>query len=100
MASAATPSTADRILRLRDAASKATKLRAEAEASVNLARQQLAQTDEALTALGITPDNCEQELTALETQLAQLVSELEAKVTDETRVYASILDAAKQAGLR
>lgn len=93
-------STADRILKLRESATKATKLRAEAEASVNVARQQLAQTDEALTKLGINPENCEQELSSLEGQLAQLVNELEVKVAEETKVYEGILTAAKQAGLR
>jgi septal ring factor EnvC (AmiA/AmiB activator) len=93
-------STADRILKLREDAAKAAKLRADAEASVNVARQQLAQTDEALKGLGIDPEHCEQELAALEGQLDQLVNELSVKVAEEAKVYVGILDAAKQAGLR
>lgn len=92
--------TADRILKLREDATKATKLRADAEASVAVATQQLAQTDEALKALGIDPENCAQELSALEGQLDQLVNELSVKVAEEIKVYTGILDAAKQAGLR
>ena len=92
--------TADRILKLREDAAKAAKLRADAEASVALAKQQLAQTDEALKGLGIDPENCEQELAALEGQLDQLVNELSVKVAEEITVYTGILDVAKAAGLR
>lgn len=92
--------TAEELLKLRQESERVAQLRADAEAAVKLARQQLAQTDAELRQLGVDPEHCEQELAAMETKLAQEIAALRAKLAEEVRVYHGILEAAQRAGLR
>jgi chromosome segregation ATPase len=79
------------LARLKAEASRAQTLRAGAEANLSVARRQLEEIDGKLRAMGIDPGNAEQELAALEEQLALSVSELRAKVSSETTAYEAIL---------
>ncbi len=93
------PTTAQRILTLKEQAASTQRLRAQAEAAVNLATSQVAQVDAELTRLGVTPDNCEAELAALEAQLEQSITEFEARVAQEAQECTNILTTARQANL-
>jgi chromosome segregation ATPase len=88
---------AQRIVGLRDAVTSATKLRAEAEASVNVSKQRLAEIDAKIRELGLNPDNADVELQALEAQLDQTVTELQAAIASEITTYRDIIAAGKAA---
>jgi chromosome segregation ATPase len=88
---------AQRIVGLRDAVTSATKLRAEAEASVNVSKQRLAEIDAKIRELGLNPDNADVELQALEAQLDQTVTELQAAIASEIMTYRDIIAAGKAA---
>jgi len=86
-----------RIVELRGDVQKAQKLRAEAEANLGVAKQKLTDVDAQLKALGLNPDNAEQELSALEGQLKKTVGELQAAISKEIVSYNEIVAASKQA---
>ncbi len=88
---------AQRIVGLRDAVTSATKLRAEAEASVNVSKQRLAEIDAKIRELGLNPDNADVELQALEAQLDKTVAELQVAIASEIASYNDIIAAGKVA---
>lgn len=88
---------AARVVELKAEVAKAQQLRAASEANLTVAKQRLKEVDEKLKALGITPENCDVELAALETQLEQTVADLSAKVAAEVAAYTTILTAIQKA---
>lgn len=85
------------ILGLKQEIAKATQLRATAEGGLAVAQQQLDDVDAKLTALGITPDNADTELSALETELTTLVTSLREQVEREVEAYSAIVASSKAA---
>lgn len=88
---------AQRIVNLREASATATRLRVEADASVNVSKQRLAEIDGKIRELGLNPDNADVELQALEAQLDKTVAELLVAITSEITSYNEIIAASKAA---
>lgn len=88
---------AQRILKLRDDVTKAQRLRAEAEATMNLVSQRLAETEAALKDLGVDPAAADEALQTLKGQLEQAVLDLEARVQQEITVCQKVTQEAKTA---
>ena|SRR5215471_7247774 len=88
---------AQALLDLRTRANELTRLRSEAEGSIASAQTQLEQTNAKIKALGIDPENAEQELQALEDQLATMEQELSAAIDADRQDYLAILASTKAA---
>lgn len=86
-----------RIVNLKAEVAKAQQMRATCEANLTVAKQRLAEVDKQLKDLGLNPENCDVELSALETQLAALVEDLSTKVAAEIKSYNEIVAATRQA---
>jgi chromosome segregation ATPase len=86
-----------RILDLRKRVDQATDLRGKASTALEVAKQRLADVDARLKEHNINPEQCEQELAALEQSLDQHVTEFDAKLTEEIAAYNRILAAASAA---
>lgn len=65
-----------RINALRELETTANARRATAEANLALVKQRLEQTEAEIRALGVEPENAEQELVTIESQLEQAVTQL------------------------
>lgn len=88
-----------RILKLKEDVQRTETRAASAEASVQFGRQQLAQIDEALVKLGVTPDNAEQDLAQLEAQLVKATDDLDAHLLAVNVELDRILALAREAGV-
>lgn len=88
---------AARIAKAKETAARVQQMRADANSAIGFARQQLTQIDAELTKIGITPDNAEQELAALEAQLTETVAGLETQLAAEEAALRQVLDLARQA---
>jgi predicted nucleic acid-binding Zn-ribbon protein len=88
---------AQRILALKAQHASTVRLRAEAEASLEMAKNQREQVYNRLKELGIDPDNADQELSALETQLEETMGKLSEAMNAEIRSYNAITESAKAA---
>jgi chromosome segregation ATPase len=85
-----------RVLALRDSVTRSASLRAQAEAQLSAARQQLGKIDSQLKELGIEPDNAEQELSRLETALDSKIADMHRLVNEEIATYNKVVEASKQ----
>lgn len=78
---------------LRQRAAEADQLRARAEATHDMAVKRLAEVDGQIRAMGIDPEQAEEELRKLEQQLTEQMAALDAALVDEVAAYQQILRA-------
>lgn len=85
----------NKILALKGDVERSAALRAQAEANLSMSRQQLAKVDEQLKALGVEPNDAEQQLALMETTLEKKVGEMQASVNAEIAAYNKVVEASK-----
>lgn len=84
-----------RLTTLQQQIQAADRQRAQAEAQSQLAKQQLAEVDAKIRALGIEPDDAETELANLDHRIQEDVQAIELALQQETAAYQAILRAGK-----
>jgi hypothetical protein len=86
-----------KIVKLKENVVAANRLRATAEANLQVAKRQLQETEQALRDLGVDPDHTEEQLQAMETALHVQVDALTVALDEEIRAYNAIIAATKPA---
>jgi len=84
------PDLATQFISLKERVAVTGKQRAEAEASLRMARGQLTEVEAEMREMGINPDNAEQELSALVDELQLLITQKEEQVAQELEIYSQI----------
>jgi len=84
------PDLATQFINLKERVAASGQQRAEAEASLRMARGQLTEVESEMREMGIDPDNAEQELSALEDELQLLMTQKEEQVAEELEIYSQI----------
>jgi chromosome segregation ATPase len=86
-----------KIVKLKESVVAANRLRATAEANLQVAKRQLQETEQALRDLGVDPDRTEEQLQTMEAALHVQVDALTLALDEEIRAYNAIIAATKPA---